>query len=238
MFNRRIEITKENESILFINAVIENLRYAIISLDEIFYKKDYSGYYDEHTFYFFHIQSILTAQGNIYNVLFNDYFVRRKISRERVRHVREDFGIDLAKFPLVGNKKFRNSNAHFDERYYQFNNIGDMNILRSETPESERRQILETPHLRTIDIDIQSIVSDVIKLIQFARVVIEIIRQSALLFYDIKGVEKTEEKCYNRNNLTIEGKIVWKIKSRFLRINKSERLGTQTKKNGIFLWWT
>lgn len=53
MFNRRIEITKENESILFINAVIENLRYAIISLDEIFYKKDYSGYYDEHTFYFF-----------------------------------------------------------------------------------------------------------------------------------------------------------------------------------------
>ena len=69
MFNRRIEITKENESILFINAVIENLRYAIISLDEIFYNKDYSGYYDEHTFYFFHIQSILTAQGNIYNVL-------------------------------------------------------------------------------------------------------------------------------------------------------------------------
>ena len=53
MFNRRIEITKENESILFINAVIENLRYAIISLDEIFYNKDYSGYYDEHTFYFF-----------------------------------------------------------------------------------------------------------------------------------------------------------------------------------------
>lgn len=153
MFNRRIEITKENESILFINAVIENLRYAIISLDEIFYNKDYSGYYDEHTFYFFHIQSILTAQGNIYNVLFNDYFERRKISRERVRQVREDFGIDLAKFPLVGNKKFRNSNAHFDERYYQFNNIGDMNILRSETPESERRQILETPHLRTIDID-------------------------------------------------------------------------------------
>ena len=54
----------------------------------------------------------------------------------------------------------------------------------------------------------------------------------------VKGVEKTEEKWYNKNNLTIEGKIVWKIKSRFLRINKSERLGTQTKKNGIFLWWT
>ncbi len=27
MFNRQIEITRENESILFINAVVENLRY-------------------------------------------------------------------------------------------------------------------------------------------------------------------------------------------------------------------
>ena len=141
MFNRRIEITKENEPILFINAVIENLRYAIISLDAIFSQKDYSGYYDEHTFYFFHMQSVLTAQGNIYNVLFNDYFTRRQMSRERVREVREKFGVDLARYPLVGNKKFRNSNAHFDERYYKFNIVGDMNILRSDTPESERKQI-------------------------------------------------------------------------------------------------
>ena len=36
MFNRQIEITSENESILFINAVIENLRYGIISLDMMF----------------------------------------------------------------------------------------------------------------------------------------------------------------------------------------------------------
>ena len=55
-------------------------------------------------------------------------------------------------FPLVGNKKFRNSNAHFDERYYQYNGIGDMNLLKSDTPADERRQILETPHLRTLDI--------------------------------------------------------------------------------------
>lgn len=41
MFNRKIEITRENESVLFINAVIENLRYAIISLDAIFNKSDY-----------------------------------------------------------------------------------------------------------------------------------------------------------------------------------------------------
>lgn len=28
-----------------------------------------------------------------------------------------------------------------------------MNILRSDTPEGEKKQILETPHLRTIDLD-------------------------------------------------------------------------------------
>lgn len=93
MFNRRIEITKENESILFVNAVIENLRYAIISLDALFNQRDYSGYYDEYTFYFFHMQSILTAQGNIYNVLFNDYFGRKQISEERVKKSEKALGL-------------------------------------------------------------------------------------------------------------------------------------------------
>ncbi len=154
MFNREIEITKENESILFLNAVIENLRYAIISLDMIFNGSiEYRHYDDEHTFYFFHIQSILTAQGNIYNVLYNDCFKNRQISRERVRKVREDFEIDLTKYRLLKNKKFRNSCAHFDERYYEFNGVGDMNILRSDTPEDERKKILSAPHLRTIDIE-------------------------------------------------------------------------------------
>lgn len=155
MFNRKIEITKENESILFVNAVIENLRYGIISLDMMLNRSDdfYSDYYDEHTFYFFHMQSVLSAQGNIYNVLFNDYFGYRRVTEERVKKVRDAFGIDLSRYPLVGNKKFRNSNAHFDERYYQYNGIGDMNILKRETPEDERRSILGTPHLRTIDIE-------------------------------------------------------------------------------------
>ncbi len=156
MFNRKIEITKDNESILFVNAVIENLRYGIISLDmmqnyEI--NNYYNDYYDEHTFYFFHMQSILTAQGNIYNVLFNDYFGYRRVAQERVKKVRDAFGIDLSKYSLVGNKKFRNSNAHFDERYYAYNGVGDMNLLKSDTPADERRLILETPHLRTLDVE-------------------------------------------------------------------------------------
>ena len=157
MFNRQIEITRENESILFINAVIENLRYGIISLDRMFSGKIledyYNNYYDEHTFYFFHMQSVLTAQGNIWNVLYCNYPQKRQISQERVRKVREAFGIALSRYPLVGNKKFRNTNAHFDERYYQYNGVGDMNLLKSDTPASERNAILSTLHLRTIDVE-------------------------------------------------------------------------------------
>ena len=153
MFNRKIDIAKGNESILFINAVIENLRYIMISLDAIFCGTDYSDYYDEHTFYFFHMQSVLTAQGNISNVLYNNYFDRKKISRERIKKVREEFGVDLKKYPLIGDKRFRNTNSHFGERYIEFYNVGDMNILRSDTPEVVRMQILGSPHLRTIDVD-------------------------------------------------------------------------------------
>ena len=156
MFNRQIEITRENESILFINAVIENLRYGIISLDMMFNNVEENicqKYYDEHTFYFFHIQSVLTAQGNIYNVLYNDYFDIRIVSQDRVKKVREAFGIDLSKYPLVGNKKFRNTNAHFDERYYQYNGVGDMNLLKADTSIDDRKTILNTSHLRTIDVE-------------------------------------------------------------------------------------
>ena len=156
MFNRQIEITRENESILFINSVIENLRYGLISLDTMFNCDEesvYQRYYDEHTFYFFHMQSVLTAQGNIWNVLYCNYPQKRQISQERVRKVREAFGIDLSRYPLVGNKKFRNTSAHFDERYYQYNGVGDMNLLKSDTPASERNAILSTSHLRTIDVE-------------------------------------------------------------------------------------
>ena len=156
MFNRQIEITRENESILCINSVIENLRYGLISLDTMFnYDEEsvYQRYYDEHTFYFFHMQSVLTAQGNIWNVLYCNYPQKRQISQERVRKVREAFGIDLSRYPLVGNKKFRNTSAHFDERYYLYNGVGDMNLLKSDAPASERNAILNTSHLRTIDVE-------------------------------------------------------------------------------------
>lgn len=160
MFNRRIAITEKNIDILFANALIENLRYGIISLDMMFRQKHTKElytedlYYDEYTFYFFHMQSVLAAQGNIWNVLFNTFFDKRIVSQEHVKKLRDVFDIDPKDYPLVGNKKFRNTNEHFDERYWQYcSGLGDLNILRKDTPHAIRNEILSTKHLRTIDIE-------------------------------------------------------------------------------------
>ena len=40
--------------------------------------------------------------------------------------------------------KFRNTNAHFDERYYQYNGVGDMNLLKADTSIDDRKTILNT----------------------------------------------------------------------------------------------
>lgn len=153
MFNRKIEATKENQDILFVNAVIENLRYGLISLDAILNGKTTSEYYnDEHTFYFFHVQSLLTAKGNIYNVLFNDYPRNAAICRQRIQKVRDAFGLDLKQYELIKNNDLRNTNAHFDERYYTLNSVGDLNILKTDTPEVLRNKILSEGSLRTLDL--------------------------------------------------------------------------------------
>lgn len=153
MFNRKIEATKENQDILFVNAVIENLRYGLISLDAILNGGITSEYYnDEYTFYFFHIQSLLTAKGNIYNVLFNNYPKNVAICKQRIQKVRDAFGLDLKQYELIKDNNFRNTNAHFDERYYTLNSVGDLNILKADTPEVLRNKILSEGSLRTLDL--------------------------------------------------------------------------------------
>ncbi len=158
MFNLKIPIDENNLEILFANALVENLRYGIISLDTMFYTKfegEVAGTFeDEHTFYFFYMQSVLTAQGNIWNVLFNNYFEKRRISQNRILKLREIFNINIEEYPLVGNKAFRNTNEHFDERYYKHGLcVGDYNIIDANTDKEIRDAILNTPHLRTIDIE-------------------------------------------------------------------------------------
>ena len=155
MFNYYFEFNEDNRDLLFVNAVLENLKYGIISLDAMFAGNITRDFYnDRYTFYFFHMQSVLTAQGNIWNVLRNNFYEKnRNISQARILAMREKLGIDINNYPLVGNKKFRNTNEHFDERYFQFQNgIGDYNILSQDTPTDIKNQILRTPHLRTIDI--------------------------------------------------------------------------------------
>ncbi len=153
MFNKRIEIREDNGKILFVNALIENLRYALISLDAMFSKeihKEFGG--DKHTFYFFYMQSLLTAQGNIWNILFNNMPYTKEQTRRRVLMLQAYLGIDVSEYPLVGNKAFRNSSLHFDERYdrHKFQ-IGDFNIIDENTDLAMKEHILATPHFRTID---------------------------------------------------------------------------------------
>lgn len=157
MFDEYIEFNEENMDLLFVNGVVENLKYGLISLDTMFRGEVADSFYhDEYTFFFFHMQSVLTAQGNIWNILFNTYPRNREISMERVEKMRDKLKIDFAKYPLIRNKVFRNTNEHFDERYYHYEKIslgiGDYNILRATTPDWIRQEILSTPHLRTIDI--------------------------------------------------------------------------------------
>lgn len=70
MFNRYFEISEGNIDFVYANVAVKNIYFGLISLDYIFNHSDfdYGIYHDEHTFYFFHIQSLLNACGNISNV--------------------------------------------------------------------------------------------------------------------------------------------------------------------------
>lgn len=152
MYNEYIEITKDNEGLLFINAVIENLKYGLISLEAIFRGEITADYYEnEHTFYFYHLQSLLAAQGNIRNILFGTYRQYRTVSKSRVQAVRDAFGIDLNVYPLLKNSDFRNTNMHFDERYYTLCLDGDLNLLRK--TDENYHVLINLTHLRALDLD-------------------------------------------------------------------------------------
>ncbi len=157
MFNLKIPINESNIEILFANALVENLRYGIITLDAMFDMK-FEGkladifYGDKHTFYFYCMQSVLTAQGNIWNTLFKGCTKSRTISDRTVTLIKV-FNVDIKDYPLLNDKNFRNTNEHFDERYYEHDLVvGDYNIIDSETDENTKNEILSTKHLRTIDI--------------------------------------------------------------------------------------
>ena len=103
-------------------------------------------------YYFFHIQSILTACGILYNIFYGNNGWSRRYTVNRPLLLRKAFGIDKNRYPLVFDKAVRNTNEHFDERFDAFGwDIGDYNLLDHNTPPDMRTAILKENHLRTFD---------------------------------------------------------------------------------------
>ena len=60
MFNQYLALTPENADIAMVNVVLEDLKFIVISLDQIFRGHAGEDYYnEEHTFYFYHLQHAL-----------------------------------------------------------------------------------------------------------------------------------------------------------------------------------
>ena len=155
MLNRYFD-PKVDPDFIYANAALQNINYALISLDYIFNKEqkyDIGIYHDEHTFYFYHIQNILTACGNLSNVFYNKSKWDKKEITQRCARLRKRFDITDSKYKLVFLKKVRNTNEHFDERYQDVNGeLGDLNLLKDDMDEEMKRVILENYHLRTYNV--------------------------------------------------------------------------------------
>lgn len=155
MFNRKIYLNENNRDFVYANSILKNIDFALVSLTNIFdFKKNYTkSYGDEYTFYFFHIQSILTACGCISDNFYPSGFYGKDIQQRGTR-LRQLFDISKNEFPLVFQKEARNTNIHYDERYDRFYaGIGDYNLLKRKTPIEIKNYIYSNPHLRTYDIN-------------------------------------------------------------------------------------
>lgn len=152
MLNKYFDASKVSPDFVYANIAVKNIYFALISLDYIINHPEFEIgiYHDEHTYYFFHIQSILTACGNISNIFYNHGGSGDKAATARSKRLRDTFGITRARFPLVFQKEVRNTNEHFDERYDKYDKpIGDYNIIDKNTDAFIRDCIETNTHLRT-----------------------------------------------------------------------------------------
>ena len=152
MLNRYFKLTNGNLDFMYANIAVKNINFALVSLDYIFNHPDFNVgiYHNEHTFYFFHIQSLLTACGNICNVFYNPIGFNKQTTA-RCSRLRQTLNISKKEFPLIFQKEVRNTNEHFDERYEEFGQLGDYNLLDQNTDSFMRATIQTNPHLRTYD---------------------------------------------------------------------------------------
>ena len=162
MFNMYFEAGEDSMEFLFAHMAVKNIDFALISLNCILNPPDinYDLFRDEHTYYFFHIQSILAACGNLYNIFYGVPYgqfskVGRRKDQEQVNRpqkLRSVLGVGKRQFPLVFDKTARNTNAHFDERFDALRwNVGDYNLLDDDTTPEMRAAIMNQYHLRTFD---------------------------------------------------------------------------------------
>ena len=156
MLNEQMKITAENEMMLYVKMALKNIDFALISVDFILNTEtiDRNIYEDEHTFYFYYIQNLLAACGNLANVFDNPFGYtnrNRYVSPyQRSKALCEKINLNIKDYPYIFQKEVRNTNMHFDERYDEYDKrIGDYNIIDENTPDAIRRAILNTPHLRT-----------------------------------------------------------------------------------------
>ncbi len=158
MLNKYIKTDGNNKEFIFANIALKNIDFALISLDYIFNHSDFKWgiYHDEHTFYFFHIQSLLNACGNLYDIFYNLHPIiwgaQNANPSIRSSQLRQTFSVNKCNFPTIFNKEARNTNTHFDERYDAAGYIvGDYNLLDENTDPFIRDVIKDNYHLRTYD---------------------------------------------------------------------------------------
>ena len=70
--------------------------------------------------------------------------------------LRRALNLKLSDYSLIFRREVHNTNRHSDERYDEYlRRIGDYNIIDENTPDDVRREILNIPHLRTYNKQVQ-----------------------------------------------------------------------------------
>lgn len=168
MFNERIEFDDMTEDSLLLATIRMNIEFALVSVRSIinFAEYDRTAYRNDYIYHFFHVQSLLTACGNITSAFFTprafsnvnrvtgryDSELYRK-NKDAAICFREKYGVTKERYDLVFRKEMRNTVIHSNERIIEHRGrLGDFNIIKQSTPNAEIQEILRTPHLRTIDL--------------------------------------------------------------------------------------
>lgn len=168
MLNEYIDSEDMTEDTLLLATIRMNIEFALVSVRCVINSPNYDEevYGNRFVYYFFHLQSLLTACGSITSAFFStppfssinpvtrryDSNIYRRIA-ESERRLRENYGISRERYNLIFQREMRNTVIHSNERIVEHNGrLGDFNIIDDNTSQPVIDEILGTPHLRTIDL--------------------------------------------------------------------------------------